>query len=539
MAAGSRHRKSAQPGPAAAGSTAIPLAGWIEANRGKLLVTALAANFLLCLLLFDPKPHTGGDNAAYVLLARSILTVGDGYTLGISPTGAEPHTQYPFGFPLLLAPAVAVFDANFVALKLYMTLFSLGLVWVFSLLAARLAGPLVRTCATLAVALNPITVEYAHWVLSELPFAFFSILTLYLLQRAETDQPDKYGAWFWAGIAALAFTVHIRTAGASFAVAGVVYYLLRRKWKRLALFTVTLAVLVTPWMIRNRLAAPAGDIYVNQLLLKNPYTPEQGRIDLAGLAGRIRNNFKVYTFSEMGRTVIHERALTDLGGGVRLVAGLLTLLVLTGLVLRLVSSARFVDYFVLVYLAVVLIWPEVWSDVRFIMALIPLFLLYCADAASWLAGRAGVSRMGGEKAAAWLICIIALAGLYSQVRLLPGNLQMLTSYLAGDRYAGYPENWRHLFEAAEWAKDNSDPQDSFVVRKPTLFALVSGRRAESYPFTTDTDSVLAVVLRNDYAVVDAVSGTTGRYLIPALMKQQKRFKLVFDRPYAKVVEVRP
>ncbi|MRR10457.1 hypothetical protein EG831_10380, partial [bacterium] len=57
---------------------------------------------VMSLLLFDPKPFVGGDNAAYVALARS-LAGGTGFSEIWTPQGGA-HTQYPFGFPLLLAP---------------------------------------------------------------------------------------------------------------------------------------------------------------------------------------------------------------------------------------------------------------------------------------------------------------------------------------------------------------------------------------------------------------------------------------------------
>ena len=70
-----------------------------------------------------------------------------------------------------------------------------------------------------------------------------------------------------------------------------------------------------------------------------------------------------------------------------------------------------------------------------------------------------------------------------------------------------------------------------------MFYLFSGRKVYIYPFSSNADSVLSLISATDYVVLDAVSGTTGRYLIPAIQKAPQRFKLVFDRPYSKVLEV--
>ncbi|NCG33850.1 MAG: hypothetical protein GWP44_13350, partial [Proteobacteria bacterium] len=53
---------------------------------------------------FNPAPHTGGDNAAYVSLAYSLVVDGS-YTEAFDPAGL-PHTKYPPVFPGLLAVLV-------------------------------------------------------------------------------------------------------------------------------------------------------------------------------------------------------------------------------------------------------------------------------------------------------------------------------------------------------------------------------------------------------------------------------------------------
>ena len=47
----------------------------------------------LAVLVFDPKPFVGGDNAGYIILAESIET-GQGYR-DIHIPGAPRHGQYP------------------------------------------------------------------------------------------------------------------------------------------------------------------------------------------------------------------------------------------------------------------------------------------------------------------------------------------------------------------------------------------------------------------------------------------------------------
>ncbi|HEY0809208.1 MAG TPA: hypothetical protein VGD49_03565, partial [Longimicrobiales bacterium] len=86
---------------------------WIYAAALVLL------HILLAYLVIEPAPHTGGDNAGYLTLAKSLLerhTYQDLYDPG------EPlHTQYPPVFPAILALASLVGLKSWMQLK-YLTI---------------------------------------------------------------------------------------------------------------------------------------------------------------------------------------------------------------------------------------------------------------------------------------------------------------------------------------------------------------------------------------------------------------------------------
>ena len=511
----------------------------IGSNRRRVIIVSLILNLLLCLALFEPKLHTGGDNASYVFLAESILRTGDGYSQYISPGPPQPTTLYPFGYPLLLAPVVALLGPNVLALKALSILFSLGVVLLFSLLAWRLTGPLPWAGLTVAVAVNPVIVEFSHWILSEIAFQFFSILTLYLIVRAEEDRHRPYGPYFWAGVLALVFTVHIRTIGISFAIAGFAYLALRRSWTRLAVFTLAVSLLLAPWMIRNKIVSKSQKSYGQWLLLKNPYSPEEGSIKFYELSGRVLRNLKIYSLGEMSRAVLGPVGISTSGRATAAVAGIFSLLVALGLVGNLLGGFRLLEVYVIVYIGVVLIWPEVWSDIRFIMAIVPFFMLYLSDGVRFAAGWLRARPFQAVVAQTVALSLVASIGLVAQIARVPANLDMIGRFLDGDRYAGYPVNWRHLFQAADWVKENTPESSVVTVRKPRLFDLHTGRKVIGYPFTTNRDSVFAQISSTDYVVIDAVSGTTYRYLIPAMQEHKANFKTEFalQNPFTAVLKV--
>lgn len=504
-----------------------------------VVISSLLLNLVLCLLFFDPKPHTGGDNASYVVLAESILRTGDGYTDHIGPGPARPHTQYPFGYPLLLAPIVALFGRSFLTLKAFSVLMSLGTVLFFALLARRLVDKKTWAVLSLAVGVNPVIVDYSHWVLSEGTFLFFSTLSLYFLIRAESVERERFGTLFWLAVVSLAFTAHIRSIGVAFAAAGGVYYLVRRKWRRLIVFGLAMGLLLAPWMVRNRLVGESDAGYGSQLLMKNPYSPELGTVSPGDMVARVWKNVVIYGSGEMGRVVFGSESGWARSGPGRALSLVASLLVLAGLGRRMRRGFGILEAYFLVYLAIVLLWPEAWSDVRFIVPVIPLLLLYLSEGAGLVASLPARGDDIAVRAAAWTAAaVISISGA-AQLARAPENFKMLADYAHGDRYAGYYPNWRTFFEAADWVKANT-PEDAVVtVRKPSLFHVWTGRKVDGYPFSTDPDTVLSSVFRTDYVIIDQVSGTTYRYLVPAVQKMPERFRAVFQtgEPVTWVLEV--
>ena len=77
---------------------------------------------------------------------------------------------------------------------------------------------------------------------------------------------------------------------------------------------------------------------------------------------------------------------------------------------------------------------------------------------------------------------------------------------------------------------NTSPDAIAVSRKPRIFFWISGRRGDLYPYSTDTRVVLEAMKRigADYVVVDAISGTTSRYLIPTLRENLPMFEIVYE-----------
>jgi 4-amino-4-deoxy-L-arabinose transferase-like glycosyltransferase len=162
------------------------------------------------------RVHQWGDDFAwYIFQAQSIVTGTTDHFMQVSAFTNYQSTQhlgplaYPWGYPLILAPVYAIKGLSPLALKLPALFFYAGfLVCLYLLVKDRLSS----TESLLGVALfafNPLLLQFLDQILSDIPFLFFSTLSLLLISRAH-----KHNIAHYALIgAAIFFTTFLRVTG--------------------------------------------------------------------------------------------------------------------------------------------------------------------------------------------------------------------------------------------------------------------------------------------------------------------------------------
>lgn len=492
------------------------LPGLVERHGWKALAASLAVYSLLSLLLFDPKPFVGGDNAAYVALSKSLVQ-GKGMSEIWTPE-QRPHTQYPFGFPLMLAP-VSLLKLPYAWYKLVPWLAGMAgilLTW----LIFRKHGQAAALAACLLLAVNPHYLEYGHWVLSELPFLATMMLALWSLWRWENGGDRR---WFLGSVLAAAASIHVRSAGVALLAAVPLHLALRGKRRWALIYLAAGAALMVPWWLRNALLGTPGG-YLDQFLMLDPYQPELGRASAAELASRFSRNLWLYLSSVWPRLLFPGIEPLGLGRAGILLLLLLSLPALLGAFLGSRQGGAG-GWLVLAYLGLSAMWPVVWTDLRFALPLLPLLLFYLIGGWRWLLGS---SLRRAAVPASWiLLAILFAANLLPALEQVGPSLRMLSDYRRGDHLAGYPPQWSSFFGAARWVGENTPEASIVVSRKPQLFHLASGRRSFCYPFTANADSVRSQLAKADYVMVEPVSGTAQKYLIPAVQPHiDRRYRVV-------------
>ena len=476
------------------------------------------------ILLFDANLSLTGDNAQFINLGRSLA---DGYGLSETIEGEPiPHTKYPFGFPLLLAITHIIFPGNLIALKsLVVLLYAVSIPLIY-LLIRRFASPPMALGVSALCLVSPLLLDYSHQVMSEIPFLLFSLIALLLLHRAHNgsstkDTKDTKGinafllrvsscpSWILFAIIAIIAAYYIRSAGIILIATGIIFFALHKKWKEAGLIAIGSVLLALPYQIRN--ASLGGTPYIEQLLSINPYRPEEGMLTFTALIERILANLDLY-----GLQIIPYILLPSFIDTNYFVGLFFSALILYALIAGLIKRHLLIVYLTC-YLGLYILWPYVWSDTRFLVPAIPILfyaILTSMDELLRLLARA--LKKTASRAGTVLFFLFLL-----------GSNILETNYLA-ERIGWLPPNWNTYFAAAEWIKDNTDPDVKIACRKPYLMNAIANRKAAGYAWKTP-DEVIADFekKRIDIVVIDQIGfRSTPEFLVPAVQAHENRFKII-------------
>lgn len=435
-----------------------------------LLGLILAAHASLAWQVRQRALFTFGDDAAYLLLARSLraLSYREPQYIG-EPIAA----RFPPGYPGLLAVWTAIFGERFDAIAALGIIASVvGLMALFAVVRRRWS-PELGLLVVAVTAVNPTMVTIAGATATE---AVFTALTLGALWAA--DRGDTADARGGSGIMAGALTIAAaltRSAGVTLAAALGVHWLLRRRWRWAAVFAVAFTLTVGAWLGWTAIA-PRREVrrsYVDDAV--NVRTADG---TLAGtLVARIRSNSVAYgsqiVISELRLPVTSRSALDNVAWVV--VIGTLAVI---GLVAAWRSWNVAVLYMV-AYGGLLLVWP--YKLERFVAPVIPLIVTFVLIGA-WVVGR----RRTGMSPAAVGAATAALLAAFALVR--DGKLVEDAMACARTRVDCAPPATLDFVDAARFVAESTPPNARFVSPKNSTLFYFSGRQSEFWDDVLANDS---------------------------------------------------
>lgn len=520
--------RAPEPMPARRGATPFLIAAWL------LLLCAIAALSLRGWGSFQVGVYQ--DDAVYSVMARSIATGGP-YGQVTDPESPWP-AKYPFVFPLLLAPVVALFPAEPVAATVVSLLATLAnvslLLWGWPWLSPTTSRWWGFAVAAL-YGISPLAIGHTRMVMSEPAFLTFALAALILTERCVARPSRAAAESLLLGIMVTG-AVFTRLVGAALAVAVVLRIgLAAGRWApgilaragAAGIGALALVLLLTPVDLNGM--APAR--YLEELdgiLEQTSIAPgSSSRLDLLLVVTR------GYVIEDVPRILIpagggkRGRALAERLGLPALadVVGVaVTAVVLVGLwrVVRMGALAPSVVLFQGIYFAGLLFWP--WHGGRYLYPIQPfLFMQFLAGvgAVGAISTRLPIVDAALRRRGADIAVVGCWLGLFAVLLWKSWTLE------------GTGPHTRDFRIGATWLRDHSPPGAVVMARYPEAIHLYSGR-VTVHPRRSRQDLDRLVTERPvDFVLVGpnlawsstgslAYDGHTARVLLPWLEKHRAR-----------------
>lgn len=479
---------------------------------------------------FNPRIQIYGDNTSYYILSKA-LAAGEGYT-EIHHLDKAKHHHYPPGYPAFMSLVMRV-GGDSVLIQKYanVVVLGLGLLLLFWIACQITDQPILAFVACVYVSLNPSLLQFSSAMMSEVLFFTFSMGTLLLFLRWK-NRPLL--VILICLVILMAATYYVRSLGLALAVAIVGTMILSKSWKASLISGIGFVALLLPWQLRNA----SESSYINQLMLKNPYQKQLGHMEGSDWFVRIWENLQRYITREIPDSFFRFVKDTDLGtpGFAEWLLGVLLLILL---VYGLYKTPRYrlvMSLYLLATAGILLLWPQAWFGVRFVLPVVPLMILYC-----FLGIYHGLdyifSALGNKKMLPARIMLIFL--LFAPL-LYVSHLRNLRK----ESILPFSNNYQHYFSMAAWIRKNAPEETVVVCRKQSHFYVYADRFVTGFPRTKDHSAMLKRFTddRVNYIVVDALGySDVVEYLVPVLQQNPNYFEvvLVYENPNSYLVRFHP
>lgn len=470
---------------------------------------------------FDKKLDLNGDNAYYYVLAKA-LSQGEGY-VNIASIEKGPNNHFPPGYPFIMSLFMH-FSDSVVFLKMLNGLFLLISLYLIFYLVRHLTGNLkMAFIAVLFITLNADILQYSTILMTEIPFILFSTTCLIFVYKIDFGKTWYKDPYIYLALTSLAISYYIRSTGLALFGGIILYLAFKKQWKH-ALFIFTgFIALALPWIIRSQRLG--GSSYIKPLVMINPYRPELGNAELIDYFNRFFSNLSRYITREIPSSVfsfINVNYFEEISFNEWLLGLVMVAVGIYGFY-KIWRKGLLIICYLLGTFAILLLWPDVWKGVRFVLPVMPFLLMALLTGIYYLV--AGVLEQMKFKMKFNLLILALFALAYIR----PINQLHLKAK------EDYPANWKNYFKIAEYF-DREKIQDVVVIcRKPMLFHLKSGTYTAVYPYTSDPDEMLADFRENkvDYVVLDNLGyGQTYQYLFPVIRDNPDKFPpvLILSNP---------
>lgn len=484
---------------------------WSTVEVG-LLAAVLIVHVVLAWMIREPGITYRNDDALYLLLSRSLKHL---QYLNTHLVEVTPHTQYPPGYPLLLALTSLVAGERLdVFLALGTLCSALGLAFLYSMVR-RHTDAWFALAVLIPVALNDLLLRMAGSLLAEAVYMCLAMLALWLIDR-EAERPKWLGWAIAVGVAASM----MRSVGIALLAALVGHLLLSRRFRAAATVVVASAATTGVWFLYTVL------VPVTVHLPGRSYVRAATNIEIEGesLFTHVKLMAYRYRIRDLPEVIPLPGVLPE-GGYIW--GTLLATLCAAGLFLMW-RRWRPSVLLVIAYMAVLVVWPIRSS--RFLYGVVPFLIL-----AAMVTIDALTRRNRGLRGAALGLSSLALAA--GGVAAWAADwtpLRDCDRSRALDRPGCYTEDGRTLYVAARALGAPALPAGGVLAVHDPMVAYYSGRKAANMTTASHGDSAAYLTdlqargIR--YFAFGRTRGSELRILAPRVAEWCRRLELVIWVP---------
>jgi hypothetical protein len=508
------------------------------------------------------------DAGVYYVLGSSLAT-GQGYRI-LSEPGSPEALQYPPLLPAIVALYQRALGSTAPAvIGPWLRVSYAALFFFYSLAVLALARSYLRpTFALLATALCLLhiwTIFLSDLLFAELPFALVSVVFALVVVRGDSRWLQR--AWQRELVSFVLATAgfFLRTAGIVLFAGWTIEALARKAW-RLALARTVLALLpILIWQMHVERVRRSDEYrhptyayqrapyqnynvtYLENIRLRDPFRPEEGKADNGALAARLVSNFArmpaylgqaVSAPVQFWRSTLQFRPFSKIRVPISVVLApilALGMCVLAGFVLLIRRGAWILVSIGLLSMSLICLtpWPEEFN--RYLAPVAP-FLAIAAvvTGQSLAAGFARRQIRWGRLALAGLVGLALIVQAHAAVGFFyKGGLVTKSSYDSGAAGAHFfhERDWLAWEQAVAWIAAHAAPGDVVATAAPHQVYLRTGLRAVYPPFDADAVharyQLEAVPVR--YVIVDEFKyrDFSPRYSLPAVQSHPSNWRLVY------------
>lgn len=225
-----------------------PFVNWFSLNPLFFLFLLSGSLRVLWVTLFANQFHAS-DTWTYIAIADNILS-GRGYTIG----GHATVLVTPV-YPIFLAGLFLVSNHNLLLVQLFQAFLGTVAVLIVYLMARNFAQPKAAFWAGVIVAIHPWLIYWTGFILTETLFVFLLASSVLFFTRMMRTPSLRIGVVVGVtfGLASLCRPLALLIFVTLLIMSPCLFPKLKPAWPRIAVATLTLLLVMSPWIIRNYL----------------------------------------------------------------------------------------------------------------------------------------------------------------------------------------------------------------------------------------------------------------------------------------------